>query len=124
MMARWVALLAMLLAALPSWADTAPTLLVGRMPSLDQGRGGGGTRFAPAPVPNPDRLAPTSQRDPNAVQVTPGLTHAPGGQSQAGDGFARGSAYNGELERRGRGGIGSTVVPSLKLRVPMQVEFR
>ncbi len=127
MTGRSVALALLVFAALPAAAraDTAPTVLGGRMPSLDQGRGGGTTRFAPAPMPNPDARPPVAQRDPNAVQLTPGLTRTPTGQALAGDGFASGSAYGGELERRGRsGGIGSTLAPSLKLRVPMQVEFR
>jgi hypothetical protein len=122
-MARAPLLLALLLLAPPAWADNQPTMLPGNMPSLSQGRAIGG--YAPAPVPNPDARAPRGQRDPNAVELTPGLTRTNTGQGLAGDGFARGSAYNGELERRGgrAAGIGSTIAPSLNMRVPMQVDL-
>ena len=113
------------LTALPgALADSPGTLLTGRMPTLDQGRGNGHA-FAPAPVPNPDAVAPRSQRDPNAILVSPGLARTNTGHANAGDGYAPGSAYNGELERRGRsGGLGSTLAPSLNLKMPVQVEFR
>jgi hypothetical protein len=119
---RALLLLALLLPAAPVRADK-PTMLPGLMPSLSQGRASGG--YAPAPVPNPTARAPRSQRDPNAIEVTPGLTRTNTGQGLGGDGFARGSAYSGELERRqGRGaGIGSTIVPSLNMRMPMQVDI-
>ena len=108
--------------ATPALADT-PTLLPGTMPSLSQGRPSA-QRFSPAPVPNPDLLAPRSQRDPNAVQIAPGLTRTNTGRALAGDGFTPGSAYNGELERRnGRAGLGSTLAPSVNMRMPLQVEF-
>lgn len=115
-------LLLVLLFAHPAWADK-PTMLPGNMPSLTQGRASGG--YSPAPVPNLDARAPRSQRDPNAIEVTPGLTRTNTGQGHGGDGFARGSAYNGELERRsGRSaGIGSTIAPSLNMRMPMQVDL-
>lgn len=123
LLAVW--LLATAAAATPALADPAPTLLRGNMPTLSQGRGGGTQRFAPAPVPNPNMMEPTSQRDPGAVQVTPGLTRTRTGQANAGDGFATGSAYSGDLEKRGRsGGIGSNIAPSLNLKLPLQVEFR
>jgi hypothetical protein len=116
-----LALLAVSLAT-PALADT-PTLLPGTMPSLSQGRPSA-QRFSPAPVPNPDLLAPRSQRDPNAVQIAPGLTRTNTGRALAGDGFTPGSAYNGELERRnGRAGLGSTLAPSVNMRMPLQVEF-
>jgi hypothetical protein len=108
--------------ATPALADT-PTLLPGTMPSLSQGRPSA-QRFSPAPVPNPDLLAPRSQRDPNAVQIAPGLTRTNTGRALAGDGFTPGSAYNGELERRnGRAGLGSTLAPSVNMRMPLPVEF-
>ena len=123
-MVRMSALLLVLLAAWPARADTEPTMLRGRMPSLDQGRLGA-AGFTPAPVPNPDVSPRPGLRNPNVVQVSPALTHTNTGRALAGDGFATGSAYNGELERRGRGaGIGSTLVPSLRQRVPMQVDFQ
>jgi hypothetical protein len=116
-----LALVALALAT-PALADT-PTLLPGTMPSLSQGRPSA-QRFSPAPVPNPDLLAPRSQRDPNAVQIAPGLTRTNTGRALAGDGFTPGSAYNGELERRnGRAGLGSTLAPSVNMRMPLQVEF-
>ena len=124
-MVRLSPLVAFLLLALPALADTSTTMLPGNMPSLSQGRGSGTQRFAPAPVPNPNMVAPTSQRDPNAVQVSPGLTRTTTGQAHGGDGFATGSAYTGELEKRSRsGGIGSNIAPSLNLKLPLQVEFR
>jgi len=114
----------MLLALPGAQADTPGTLLSGRMPSLDQGRGTG-HRFAPAPVPNPDAVAPRVLQDSNAIRVSPGLTRTNTGQANAGDGYTPGTAYNGDLERRGRGsGLGSTVAPSLNVKVPVQVEFR
>jgi hypothetical protein len=106
----------------PVWAETKPTLLPGAMPSLNQGRASP-QRFVPAPVPNPDIIAPRVARDPNAIQVSPGLRRTDTGRALSGDGFATGSAYNGELERRGRGGVGSTLAPSLNLRMPMQVDL-
>ncbi len=121
-MVRRALLPALLLLGFPALADTSPTLLPGKMPSLSQGRAST-QRFAPAPVPNLDAAAPIAQREPNAVQLSPGLTRTPTGQAHRGDGFASGSAYTGELEKR-RGGLGSTVAPSLNLRLPMQVEFR
>ncbi|MCC6717072.1 MAG: hypothetical protein IT555_04245 [Acetobacteraceae bacterium] len=119
---RASALLLVLLAAWPACADTEPTMLRGRMPSLDQRRIGAAT-FAPAPVPNPDMAARSGPRNPTTVEVSPTLTQPNNGRALTGDGFARGSAYNGDLERRGRGGLGATMVPSLNLRVPMQVDF-
>ena len=122
MMRTLLALLA-LAAAAPAWADTAPTLLPGTMPSLSQGRPGT-QRFSPAPVPDPDIRAPRSQRDPNAVELAPSLTRTNTGRAMAGDGFTPGSAYNGELERRnGRAGLGTTLAPSVNMRMPLQVEF-
>lgn len=118
------ALLALLAAtvALPALAET-PTLLPGTMPSLSQGRPST-QRFSPAPVPNPDISAPRSYRDPNAVEITPGLTRTNTGRALAGDGFTPGSAYSGELERRsGRAGLGTTLAPSVNMKVPVQVEF-
>ena len=116
-----LALLAVSLAT-PALADT-PTLLPGTMPSLSQGRPSA-QRFSPAPVPDPDLRAPRSQRDPNAVEIVPGLTRTNTGRAMAGDGFTPGSAYNGDLERRnGRGGLGSTLAPSVNMRMPLQVEF-
>ena len=128
-MARRSPLVAVLLLAIVAaplaLADTSPTMLPGNMPSLSQGRGSGTQRFAPAPVPNPNMMEPTSQRDPGAVQVSPGLTRTRTGQAHAGDGFATGSAYSGDLEKRGRsGGIGANIAPSLNLKLPLQVEFR
>ncbi len=106
----------------PTLADT-PTLLPGTMPSLSQGRPSA-PRFSPAPVPDPDLRAPRSQRDPNAVEIAPGLTRTNTGRALVGDGFTPGSAYSGELERRnGRGGLGSTLAPSVNMRMPLQVEF-
>ena len=106
----------------PALADTPP-LLPGTMPSLSQGRPSA-QRFSPAPVPDPDLRAPRSQRDPNAVEIVPGLTRTNTGRAMAGDGFTPGSAYNGDLERRnGRGGLGSTLAPSVNMRMPLQVEF-
>ena len=119
------ALLALLAAsvAMPALADTAPTLLQGTMPSLSQGRPSQ-QRFSPAPVPDPDIRAPRTQRDPGAVEVSPGLTRTNTGRALSGDGFTPGSAYNGELERRnGRGGLGSTLAPSVNMKMPVQVEF-
>ncbi len=108
--------------AAPAWADTTPTLLPGAMPLLNQGRGSP-QRFVPAPVPNANLIAPRTAREPSAMQVSPGLTRTNTGRAPAGDGYAPGSAYNGELERRGRsGGVGSTLAPSLNLRLPMQVD--
>lgn len=121
---QFVASLLVLLAAAPSLADTQPTLLPGKMPTLSQGRGSAAPRFSPAPVPNLDLIAPTSPRDPTAVQVSPGLTRMNAGQAHSGDGFARGSAYLGEFERRGRGGLGAAGAPSLNLKMPLQMEFR
>ncbi len=116
------ALLPVLVLAAPAWADTTPTMLPGAMPSLNQGRGSP-QRFAPAPVPNANLIAPRDARDPNAMQVSPSLTRTNTGRALAGDGFAPGSAYSGELERRGRsGGVGSTLAPSLNLRMPVQVD--
>ena len=69
----------------PALADT-PTLLPGTMPSLSQGRPSA-QRFSPAPVPDPDLRAPRSQRDPNAVEIVPGLTRTNTGRAMAGDGF-------------------------------------
>jgi hypothetical protein len=119
------ALLALLAAtvALPALADSAPTLLPGTMPSLSQGRPSA-QRFAPAPVPNPDISAPRGHHDPNAVQISPGLTRTNTGRALSGDGFTPGSAYSGELERRnGRAGLGTTLAPSVNMKVPVQVEF-
>jgi hypothetical protein len=119
---RAPALLVVLLAAFPAMADAPLTVLPGAMPSLSQGRGTA-QRFAPAPVPNPNLVAPRSARDPNAMEVSPGLTRTNTGRALAGDGFAPGSAYTGELERRGRSaGLGSTLAPSLNLRMPVQVD--
>ena len=122
---------ALLLAPLfPLTACADGTVLRGRMPSLSQGRPsvpGVGTpaRFSPAPVPNADLRAPRDATDPNAVRVAPGLMRTNTGRALAGDGFAAGSAYTGDLERRnGASGLGSTVAPSLSLKVPMQVELR
>lgn len=120
---RALVLLLALTSAMPALADSTPTLLPGTMPSLSQGRPSP-QRFTPAPVPDPDIRAPRSQRDPNAVEVSPGLTRTNTGRALAGDGFTPGSAYNGELERRnGRGGIGSTLAPSVNMKMPVQVEF-
>lgn len=121
MVRRWP-IMAFLLLACPALAEKSPTMLQGNMPSLSQGRAGT-QRFAPAPVPNPDAVAPMSQRDPNAIQLSPGLTRTPTGQANRGDGFANGTAYTGELEKR-RSGLGSSMAPSLNLKMPMQVEFR
>jgi len=116
-------MLTVLLVTTPACADTTPTLLHGSMPSLNQGRGSP-QRFAPAPVPNANLVPPPSQRDPTAVQFSPGLTRTNTGRAMAGDGFAPGSAYTGELERRGgSGGVGSTLAPSLNLRMPVQVDI-
>lgn len=116
------ALLLALLLVTPASADTTQTMLPGAMPSLNQGRGSP-QRFVPAPVPNPDIIVPRVARDPNAIQVSPGLRRTDTGRALSGDGFATGSAYNGELERRGRGGVGSTLAPSLNLRMPVQVDL-
>ena len=122
-MTRALFLLALLLAASDARADTTPGMLLpGAMPSLSQGRGQ--ARFTPAPMPNPEISAPRIKRDPNEVQVAPGLTKMRTGQSLGGDGFARGSAYSGDLEHRGRGGLGSSLAPSLKLKMPVDVGFR
>ena len=122
-MARALPLLLAGLLAAPAWADTTPTLLPGFMPSLNQGRGSP-ERFAPAPVPNANLIAPRTAGDRNAVEVSPGLMRTNTGRALAGDGFAPGSAYSGELERRSRtGGVGSTLAPSLKLRMPLQVDI-
>ena len=119
---RLPALLAVLLAAGPALADTSFTVLPGIMPSLSQGRTAA-QRFAPAPMPNPNLVAPRALRDPNAVEVSPSLTRTNTGRAMGGDGFAPGSAYSGELERRnGSAGIGSTLAPSLNLRMPVQVD--
>ena len=129
--------------AAPAWSNSAgtdrPTVLPGNMPQLSQGRGSGGA-FTPAPVPNPDAIAPRSQRDPNAIQLVPGLAR-PGiggpaasgtGSGSAGrggrdgnDALARGGTYSRELERVGGrpGSLGSALVPSLNLRMPMQIEL-
>ncbi len=118
------ALAAILLSAMPALADKAPTMLPGSMPSLSQGRAGP-QAFAPAPMPNPNIIPPTIQRDPNAIQLRPGLTRTPTGQANSGDGFANGSAYNGQLEKRNRsGGFGSSVAPSLNFKMPLQVDLR
>lgn len=120
---RGLATLLALLVAAPALADSTPTMLPGTMPSLSQGRGSA-TNFAPAPVPNPDVRVPRSQRDPNAVEISPGLTRTNTGRAMSGDGFSAGSAYSGELERRGgRGGLGSTLAPSVNMKMPVQVEF-
>jgi hypothetical protein len=120
---RIPALLATLFLATPALAEAPATLLPGAMPSLSQGRLAA-QRFAPAPVPDPTQLAPRAQRDPNAVQVSPGLTRTHTGRALAGDGFAPGSAYTGELERRGRNaGVGSTLAPSINMRLPVQVQI-
>lgn len=116
------ALLLALLLVTPASADTTRTMLPGAMPSLNQGRGSP-QRFVPAPVPNPDIIVPRVARDPNAIQVSPGLRRTDTGRALSGDGFATGSAYNGELERRGRGGVGSTLALSLNLRMPVQVNL-
>ena len=122
-MFRIVPLVAALLAAAPALADTPATMLRGNMPSLSQGRGAG-QRFAPAPVPNASLVDPTRQRDTSGIQVSPGLTRTNTGQVHGGDGYANGTAYSSELERRGRGGIGANVAPSLNLKMPVQVDFR
>lgn len=122
-MQRLLLWLVMLLAAYPALADTPATVLPGNMPSLSQGRSGS-QRFAPAPVPNQDIVAPAAQRDPNAVQLSPGLTRTRTGQAHGGDGFANGTAYSGDLEKRGRSGGFGSAAPSLNLKLPIQVEFR
>jgi len=124
MRALLVALLLVPLFPLAACADT--TLLSGKMPSLSQGRPSAPLRFAPAPVPNLDLLAPRAMAgDPTAVRVSPSLTHTDTGRALGGDGFAAGSAYSGDLERRnGAPGLGSTVAPSLNFRMPVRVELR
>jgi hypothetical protein len=123
---RILALLACLaaLAPAPACADSTATMISGRMPSLSQGRPPA-DRFAPAPVPNPDLQPPRANIDPYAVAVSPTLTRTETAKT-TGDGFAPGSTFSGSLERRDRGpgGIGSTLAPSLRVKVPVQVEFR
>jgi hypothetical protein len=123
---RILALVACLaaVAPVPACADSTATVLSGRMPSLSQGRPSP-TRFAPAPVPNPDLLPPRDASDPYAVAVVPTLTRTETAKT-TGDGFAPGSSFSGSMERRDRGpgGIGSTLAPSLRVKVPVQVEFR
>lgn len=125
----WIACVATSLAMpAPVLADTfAPlTLLPGKMPQLSQGRAQGpAARFSPAPMPNPDALAPAQQQD-TAVSLAPSLTRTNAGKALGGDGFAPGSAYAGTLERRSRTapGLGSTVAPSLNLKVPLVVSLR
>ena len=111
------------LVTIPALADTVPPLIRGTMPSLDQGRGRTAQRFTPAPVPNLDITAPRRRNEANEVQVSPGLTRMNMGQALAGHGFAAGSAYGGELDRRSRSGIGSAI-PSLNLKMPVELEFR
>ena len=114
-----------LFAAVPALADSGATMLLGNMPTLSQGRSVGNQRFAPAPVPNPNMVAPNAQRGSDALQLSPGLTRTRTGQGHGGDGFASGSAYTGDLEKRGRSGsIGSNIAPSLNLKMPLHVEFR
>ena len=111
-------------AAAPACADPG-TMLNGRMPSLSQGRAPGTSLYAPSPVPNPDVDAPRGAKDPYAVAVVPGLTRTETDKI-TGEGFSPGSNFSGTMERRDRsaGGIGSTLAPSLRVKVPVQVDFR
>ncbi len=111
-------------AATPACADPG-TMLNSRMPSLSQGRSPGATLYAPAPVPNPDVAVPRGAQDPYAVAVVPGLTRTETDKI-TGEGFSPGSNFSGTMERRdrGSGGIGSTLAPSLRVKVPVQVDFR
>jgi hypothetical protein len=72
-------------------------------------------------APTPDRdarlpMQPASTRPqltPTLVRATPGI---------AGDGYAPGSAYSNDLERRSRPAtdLGSTLAPTLSLRLPLR----
>ncbi|MBN9508219.1 MAG: hypothetical protein J0I21_03780 [Alphaproteobacteria bacterium] len=69
--------------------------------------------FVPAPVPNPDLAAPRGGKDRgNGPSVTPSFFHQE--STYQGEGFLRGSTYEGDQERRLRPS------PGLDLKLPLQ----
>ena len=97
------------------------TRLAGNMPLVTPGIGQPMPKgFAPAPVPNPDILAPRLTRAP--VPGEPGFAAAltPIGQTVRYDqGHGPGSSFSEELQRRSRSGFGARYAPGFALTVPL-----
>ena len=118
-------LVAILGLALPCTVAAAPVepaykMLPGLMPRLPgqaSGESGPGNQ---APVPNYDLDAPRARADGRA-RVEPSVTDRERRRTDSG-GFAPDSGFSSSLERKSRPltGIGSSLAPSVILRVPLQ----
>jgi len=100
-----------------------PELLIkGPMPQLQSSVAP--KALEPAPVPNFDINPPLPPIDRHA-RIEPAMAGRNGPPAQA-NGYAPGSGYSSQMERRTRqvgnpaGTIGATLVPSLTVRVPLQ----
>ena len=102
---------------LPASAAHAYRLLPGPMPQLQAPS----APAEPAPVPNQDAEPPPARVIPG-TRLTPALTNRLSGRPAAGDGYAPGSAFSPELERRRDTGsaLGTILAPGLQLRVPLK----
>jgi hypothetical protein len=102
----WAALLTT--GAAPAFPPLAMVTPFGSPPAGEERPG-----FVPAPVPNPDLAAPSGGkgRD-NGPSVAPSFFHRE--STYQGEGFLRGSTYDGDQERRLRPS------PGLDLKLPLQ----
>lgn len=126
MMARVALLAAMLLVGGPSVLGAASVepsykVLPGKMPILP---GQTPSDFAPgvlAPVPNYDLDAPHARADGRA-RLEPGIIDRDGRRHTDVGEFAPGAGYSQSMERKSRPqtGFGSTLAPSVMLRVPLK----
>lgn len=120
----WLVAVLALLAAVPAQAArVAQRVLDGSMPQFP-------TRYVAAPPAADPNSAPTPDLDAQAppatastgASVVPALTNRLTGITPSGSGYAPGSAFSPELDRRhGDLGtnLGSVLAPGLQLRVPL-----
>ncbi len=110
--------LAALIATGPALGDT---VLKGRLPVLGSTSGvTSGGQFTPAPTPNQDLYAPPDRStDPLQPKVGAQLTQ-PSQTIHDGQGYAPGSSFSDDVERRNRNGVIPGFAPTLSLKVPIK----
>ena len=98
--------------------DAPYKIIPGPMPRLPDQPVSTGTA---APVPNYDLDAPRARADDRA-RFEAGITDRDGRRRAEADGISPGSSFSSTLERKSRPltGIGSTLAPSLILRMPLK----
>jgi hypothetical protein len=111
-MKRMLPLAGLLLLAAPNADAAGPTYLNGPMPLLGTPAAPAKSAYTPAPVPNPDALAPRAEPPKPGEPRLAASFNAPSPQIRSGNGYTQGSSFSGDVERRSRG-LGSAMAPSL-----------